>query len=139
LETANTLASQSALERQANHLAAADSLEREVAGIFGSLIRDESSPAGRRTLGLIHFRYGEDLLALTQPLNAAQQFLAAAGAADTDSQLITRAHLRAAQSFDLFGQRSEALAEYRIVLSRANTGNSIEQAHRGLKEPYRTK
>jgi hypothetical protein len=90
-------------------------------------------------LGLIHFRYGEDLLALTQPSNAAQQFLAAAGAADTDSQLITRAHLRAAQSFDLSGQRGAALAEYRIVLSRANTRNSLEQAHRGLKEPYREK
>ena len=139
LETANTLISQAASAREASHLAEADALEKEALGVFGSLIRDQSSPGGRRALGLIHFRYGEDLLALTQPSNAAQQFLAAAGAADTDSQLITRAHLRAAQSFDLSGQRGAALAEYRIVLSRANTRNSLEQAHRGLKEPYREK
>jgi len=139
LETANTLISQAGVERQASHFAAADSLEKEGFGVFASLIRDESSPGSRRGLGLIHFRYGEDLLSLGQPLSAAQQFMAAAAAADNDSQLITHAHLRSGQSFDLAGKRNEALAEYRIVLSRPNSRNSLEQARRGLKEPYRGK
>src|SRR5215831_17995110 len=136
LETANTLISQAGVERQASHMAAADGLEKEALDLFGSLIRDESS---KRALAVIHFRYAEELLALRQPRSAAEQCLAAVVAANADSQLITRAHLRAGQSFDLAGKRNEALAEYRIVLSRPNTRDSLEQARRGLKEPFRAK
>jgi|SRR5215831_19388031 len=139
LETADTLTSQSALERQENHIAAADDLEKEALGIVGSLVRDYRSSSSRRALGTIYFRYAEDLLALRQPDRAAPQFLEAAAAAETDPSLITQAHLRAAQSFDLAGKRNEALAEYRIVLSRPNTRDSLEQARRGLKEPFRAK
>jgi tetratricopeptide (TPR) repeat protein len=139
LETADTLTSQAATERQENHIAAADNLEKEALDVFGSLFRDYSSSSARRALGVIHFCYAEDLLALRQPERAAPQFLAVATVADADPSLITRAHLRTAQSFDLAGKRNEALAEYRIVLSRPNTRDSLEQARRGLREPYRGK
>jgi tetratricopeptide (TPR) repeat protein len=139
LETADAFVSQATIERQQNHIAAADDLEKEALGVFGSLMRDYSPSSARRALGVIHFRYGEDLLALRQPERAAQQFLAVTVVADVDPSLITRTHLRAAQSFDLSGKRNEALAEYRIVLSRTNTRDSLEQARRGLKEPYRGK
>jgi hypothetical protein len=139
LESADTLISQGALERQANHIAVADSFEKEALSILGSLLRDNSESGVRPALGVIHFRYAEDVSALGHPEDAARQFLAAAAAPGADSVLATRAHLRAAQSFDLAGKRHEALAEYRIVLSRPNTGDSLGQARRGLKEPYRAK
>jgi hypothetical protein len=86
---------------------------------------------------MIHFRYGEDLLLLRQPERAAQQFLAATTVAGAEAGLVTRAYLRAGQSLDLAGKRNEAMVEYRIVVTRPNTYDSLEQARRGLKEPYK--
>ena len=138
LETADTLTSQSVGERQANRNAAADALQKEAVRSFESLFGERPTPKlPMRALGLIHFRYGEALLLLRQPENAARQFLAATTVAGAEAELITRAHLRAAQSFDLDGKRNEALAEYRIVIARPNTRDSLEQARRGLKEPYK--
>jgi tetratricopeptide (TPR) repeat protein len=139
LETADTLISQAAIERRENHIATADDLEKEALGVFESLIRDYSSAGARRALGVIHFCYAEELLTLKRPERAAPQFMAVAAITDADSALITRAHLRAAQSFDLSGKRNEALSEYRIVLSRPNTRDSLEQARHGLHESYRGK
>jgi len=136
LETADTLILQAAGERQANQIAAAEALEKEALSIFESLLGDHSSskaPAG--ALVLVHSRYGEALLLLGHSESAARQFLAATTSADPG--LLTRMHLRAAQSLDLAGKRNEALAEYRIVLTRSNSHDSIEQAQRGLKEPYK--
>jgi hypothetical protein len=138
LETADTLVAQAALERQSSHGAAAAGLEKEALDIFGSLVREDSANT-RRALALIHFRYGEALLMLGQPDNAARQFLAATTVAGTAAAVVTRSHLRAAQALDLAGKRNEAQSEYRIVLSRPNTQDSLEQARRGLKEPYRGK
>ncbi len=138
LETAATLTSQAAHERQANRVADADVLEKEAWSTFDSLLRERSLPGNPgRVLAVIHFRYGEGLVLLGQPERAARQFLAATIVAGAEAELITRAHLRAAQSFDLAGKRNEALAEYRIVIMRPNTHESLEQARRGLKEPYK--
>jgi len=138
LETADTLVSQAAAERQANRMAAADALEKEALSTFDSLLRERSaSGANARALDQIHFRYGETLLLLGQPERAVQQFLAAAKVGGAETVLFTRAHLRAGQSLDLAGKRNEALSEYRIVVTRPNTYNSLEQARRGLKEPYK--
>jgi hypothetical protein len=76
---------------------------------------------------------------MSQPQSAAGEFLAATTVKGADAGTVSRAHLRAAQSFDLAGKRSEALAEYRVVLSRANVYDSYDQARRGQKEPYREK
>jgi hypothetical protein len=138
LETADTLVSQAAGERQANRIAAGDALEKEALGTFDSLVRERSaSGATARGLDLIHFRYGEALLLLGQSERAAQQFVAAAKVGGAEAGLVTRAHLRAGQSLDLAGKRNEALGEYRIVVTRPNTYDSLEQARRGLKEPYK--
>jgi tetratricopeptide (TPR) repeat protein len=138
LETADTFASEAIAERQANRIPAADALEKEALSMFDSLLREHSAVgAAIGRLDLIHFRYGETLLLLGQPDSAAQQFHLATTAAGADAGLVTRAHLRDAQSLDLGGKRTEALAEYRLVTTRPNTDDSLAQARRGLKEPYK--
>jgi hypothetical protein len=140
LETADTLAWQAVAERQANRLEAATALERETLSTFDSLVREYSARGAHASrLDLIRFRFGETLLLLNQPDRAAQQFLAATTASGADARLVTRAYLRAAQVLDLAGKRTEALAEYRVVMTRPNTRDSHEQARRGLKEPYKKK
>ena len=138
LETADTLALQAIAERNANRIDSAKTLEKEALTVLDSLVREHSASRARSSrLDLIHFRYGETLLVLGEPDRAAQQFLAATTAVGADARLVTRAHLRAAQSLDLAGKRSEALAAYRLVLTRPNTDDAQEQARRGLKEAYK--
>jgi len=138
LETADTLISQALEERQANRAAVADALQKEALNIFESMLKEHAdSGTPRRALGLVHFRYGEALLNVGQPENAAKQFLAATTIHEAENELVTRAHLRAGQSFDLAGKRDAALAEYRSVISRPNLHDLQEQARRGLKEPYK--
>ena len=137
LESADTLTWQAVAERQANRLAVAQTLEREALGMFDSLILEYSSVGRAPRLDTIHFRYGEALLLLGRPERAAQQFLAATAATGADVRLITRSHLRRAQSLDLAGERSEALTSYRLVITRPDTADLHEQARRGLKEPYK--
>ena len=138
LETADTLISQAAVERQANRVKEAESLENEAFATFDALLRERSTATGPvRALDLIHFRHGDALLLLNQPERAAKEFLAATTANDADAGLITRAHLRAAQAWDLAAKRNDALSEYRIVLGRPNIYDSVDQARRGLKEPFK--
>lgn len=138
LETADTLTWQAVAERQANRIDAANILEKEALSAFDSLVREYSAAgSGAPRLDLIHFRYGEALLLFGQADRAAQQFLAATRAPGADARLVTRGHLRSAQSLDLAGKRNEALAAYRVVTMRPNIGDSHDQARRGLKEPYR--
>ena len=138
LETADTLIWQAGAERQANRMDAANTLEKEALSAFDSMVREYSAAGSRAPrLDLIHFRYGEALLLLGQTDRAAQQFLEATTAPGADARLVTRGHLRNAQSLDLAGKRNEALVAYRVVTLRPNIGDSHEQARRGLKEPYR--
>ena len=138
LETADSLVSQAAEERRTNRIAAADALQKEAVSIFTSLFSEHgTSRTPDRALGLVHFRYGEALSTLGQYENAAREFLASTTAHEVTSELVTRAHLRAAQSFDLAGKRDEALAEYRIVLTRPPARDLQEQARRYIKDPYK--
>jgi hypothetical protein len=138
LETADTLILQAITERRANRIKEAAELETEAVSAFDQLLHARSaSGASARALDLIHFRYGEALLLLGQPEHAAREFLAATMVNGGEPGLVTRAHLRAAQAFDLAGKRNEALTEYRIALFRPNIYDSLEQARRGLKEPYK--
>lgn len=138
LETADSLSSQAAEERRANRSAAADALQKEAVSIFTALFSEHGT--GRipeQALGFVHFRYAELLSTLGQSENAAREFLATTIAHEAAGELVTRAHLRAGQSFDLAGKRDEALAEYRIVLTRPPTRDLQEQARRSIKEPYK--
>jgi hypothetical protein len=138
LETADTLVSQAAIERQTSKTKEAEKMESEALSTFEAMLHERSA-AGTvpRALDLIHFRYGEAYLLMGQPQSAAGEFLAATTVRGADAGTVSRAHLRAAQSFDLAGKRNEALAEYRVVLSRPNIYDSYDQARRGQKEPYR--
>jgi hypothetical protein len=138
LETADSLVSQAAIERQASKTKEAEKMESEALSTFETILHERSAAGtAPRALDLMHFRYGEALLLMGQPQSAAAEFLAATTVRGADAGTVSRAHLRAAQSFDLAGKRSEALAEYRVVLSRPNIYDSYNQARRGLKEQYR--
>jgi tetratricopeptide (TPR) repeat protein len=138
LETADTLVSQAAIERRASKTKEAKTMEGEALSTFEMMAHDRPAEgAAPRALDLIHFRYGEALLLMGQAQRAAREFLAATIVRGADAGTVSRAHLRAAQAFDLAGKRNEALAEYYVVLSRPNIYDSYEQARRGQKEPYR--
>ncbi len=55
---------------------------------------------------------------------------------DAEPGLAVVGRLRAAQSLDLAGRRSEAVAEYRNVLRSPDTYHAHEEARRGLREVY---
>jgi predicted Zn-dependent protease len=113
-------------------------MESESVSTFETMLHERPAPgAVPRAQDLIHVRYGEALLQMGQAERAAREFLAATTVKEADSGTVSRAHLRAAQAFDLAGKRTEALAEYRVVLSRPNIYDLHDQAHRGQKDPYR--
>ena len=134
MESADALISQAASARSENKIDVATGAEREAFSIFDALLRDRTAA---RNFDLIHFRYGEGLLLAGQAERASREFLAAANMNGAEQGLVTMARLRAAQSLDLASRRSEALAQYRIVLSRPDVYNSHEEARRGLREPYK--
>jgi tetratricopeptide (TPR) repeat protein len=138
LETADSLVSQAAIERQTSKTKEAEAMESEAVRTFETMLVERPvAGAAPRALDLVHFRYGEALLLMGRAQRAATEFLAATTVRGADAGTVSRAHLRAAQSFDLAGKRNEALAEYQVVLSRPNIYDSYDQARRGQKEPYR--
>jgi tetratricopeptide (TPR) repeat protein len=138
METADTLVAQAAIARQTGKTREADAMEGEALSTFETMLHERpAAGTAPRALDLIHFRYGEAFLLMGQPQSAAGEFLAATIVKGADAGTVTRAHLRAAQAFDLTGKRNEALAEYRVVLSRPNVYDSYNQARRGQKEPYK--
>lgn len=141
LEAADALSSQAGIERGAGRMAEATNLEREAFAIFDALLREKPSrgSAQARALDQIHFQYGETLMAAGQYDRAAREFLATTTTSGAEAGLVTQAHLRAAQSYDLAGKRNEALAQYRIVIARPDVYDSLEEARRGLREPYKSK
>jgi hypothetical protein len=88
---------------------------------------------------LIHFRYGATLLNAGQAENAAKEFVAATIVAGGASELTTQAHLQAGRAYDLAGKRTEAVTQYRAVLSRPDAAGAHDDAKQGLKEPYKLK
>lgn len=141
LEAADALSSLASIERAAGKMAEATSLEREAFAIFDALLRERAArgSAQARAQDQIHFQYGETLMAAWQYDRAAREFLATTATAGAEAGLVTQAHLRAAQSYDLAGKREEALAQYRIVVARPDVYDSQAEAKRGLREPYKSK
>lgn len=137
LALADALVSQAAAQRLTNHTAAA-SLDREAFAIFDSMLtgqatRDSTAPP----VELIHFIYGEALLKAGQADRAARQLLSGAAAPRGEISIVTMAHLRGAQAFDLAGKRREAIAQYEIVMKRPNAYHSRERAEQGFRKPYK--
>lgn len=141
LEAADALSSQATQERADGKFNEAMAHEREAFAIFDALLKErpQKGSAMARALDEIHFQYGETLLAAGQYERAAKEFLATTTAAGAESNLVTQAHLRAAQAYDLAGRRNDALAQYRIVITRPDVYDSQNAARRGLREPYKLK
>ncbi len=139
LEAADALVSQAAVDRPVNPAAAASS-EREAFTLFETLLRDRTTAreaTAARLLDLIHFRYGESLFVAGQFDRAAKEYLEATSVTSAEPGLVTLSRLRAAQSLDLAGKRTEALEHYKAVLARPDVYDSHAEAKRGLREPYR--
>ncbi|MFL6230491.1 MAG: hypothetical protein ACJ741_17095 [Pyrinomonadaceae bacterium] len=137
LETADALVSQAETLRATNPAGAAK-IEQEAFNTFESLLSERAvKGAATRQIDQIHFQYAEALYTAGQTERAAREFLAAAATPNAEASLATMAHLRAAQSLDLAGKRSDALAQYKAVLARPDVYKAHEEASRGLKEPYR--
>lgn len=140
LEAADALVSQAARERQANHAISTTAAENEAFATFETLLRDQAARDNlARALDLIHFKYGEALLTAGHYEQAAKEFQSSADAPGAQTGLATMAHLYAAHSLDLAGKRSDALKQYRTVLTRPNVYDAHEQAQAGLKEAFKKK
>lgn len=138
LEAADALVSQAAVEREANHATTISTAENEAFTVFESLLHDKVvRDTAARAFDLIHFKYGEALMTAGQFDRAAKEFLASADAPGAQEGLATMAHLYAAHAFDLAARRNDALAQYRVVMTRPKIYDSQEQAQLGLKEPFR--
>ena len=136
LEAAGALVAQAEVERQNRNIDAAVKAEREAFAIFDDLLRDRSGSASR-VLDLIHFKYGEVLLAAGEGERGAKEFIAATKIDRADPALVTMAHLYAARSFDLAGKRNDALSQYREVLTRPDIYDAHDAARKGLQKPYK--
>ena len=110
----------------------------EATAAFEALIAEAgtNSPAAK-SMDLIRYQYAEALEKQQAYEQSAQQFLATAKAPGADAGLATMALLRAGQSLDLANKREEAIAQYKVVLTRPNVYDSRDQAQKGLKQPFR--
>jgi tetratricopeptide (TPR) repeat protein len=137
LAEADALVSLAADHKRTDQIATATGLEREALAIFDSLLNMEPGPNLPAPPGeLIHFVYGEALLKAGRSARAAPHFLAATSRPRAHTSIVTIAHLRGAQAFDLAGKRREALAQYEIVIKRPDVYNSRDRAAQGLRKPY---
>jgi len=135
IETADALVSQATIPNTANHALRDTEAVREALSIYEALSHDKDVA---HSMDLIHFKYGEALLKTGQKERAVAQFLAAAKSEGANEGLATMAYLYAAQSLDASNKRSEALAKYRLVLSRPDVYDAHSQARKGLAQPYKT-
>ncbi|MGH9833984.1 MAG: tetratricopeptide repeat protein [Blastocatellia bacterium] len=103
---------------------------------FEELLKDSAAaPAA----DLVHYQYAEALSANKEHKRAAEHFLEVPKSKGADANLATLALLRAAQVYDLAGQRNDAVAQYKAVLARPNVYDTREQAEKGLKQPFKEK
>ena len=138
LETADALVALAGVKRKEKDFAGAVQSEKEAFATFDELLRDRNvRDSAARALDLIHFKYGEALLTAGQLDRAAKEFLTAAEVKGAEPGLATMAHLYAAHALDLAGKRNDALAQYRVVLSRPDVYDAHEEAQEGLKEPFK--
>jgi tetratricopeptide (TPR) repeat protein len=138
LEVADALVAVAGAERKMKNTAAALKAEKEAFETFEDILRDRNvRDTAARSMDLIHFKYGEVLLAAGQPDRAGKEFLAATKVEPADAALVTMAHLNAARALDLSGKREDALAQYKQVLARPNIYDAHDEAKKGLRQPFR--
>jgi hypothetical protein len=139
LQIADALSAELVNQRQKDPKQTNAADQQRVFEIFESLLRDHAVvSSGGGTPDIIRFRYGEALSAAGLNDRAAREFLNVARRS-SEPGLTSMARLRAGQSLDLLGKRSEALAEYRAVLTAPDVYDLHEAARRGIREPYKLK
>jgi tetratricopeptide (TPR) repeat protein len=138
LEGADALVALAEVKRKEKDVTGAVQSEKEAFAIFEEVLRDRNvRDTAARALDLIHFKYGEVLLAAGYHERAAKEFLAATKVDRGEPGLITMAHLYAGRSYDAAGKREEALTQYKEVLARPNVYDSHEEAKRGLRQAFK--
>jgi predicted Zn-dependent protease len=105
----------------------------EAYAAFENLLKDPSTASA---LDLVNYQYAEALARDKEYKRAADRFIAAHQTQDGDENLATVSLLRAAQSYDLAGERKEAIAQYKAVLARPNVYDTRQQAAKGLNRPF---
>lgn len=105
----------------------------EAYAIFEGLVKD---PVAASALDLVRYQYAEALARNKDYKRAAAEFMAAYKVEGGDANLATIARLRAAQMYDLAGDRQEAVAQYKAVLARPNIYDTRSQAEKGLSRPF---
>ncbi len=108
----------------------------EAFAIFENLLKD---PSASTAIDLVHYQYAEALATNKEYRRAADHFLAVPQSKGGEAGLATVALLRAAQVYDLAGQRNDAVAQYKAVLARPNVYDTRQQAEKGIKQPYQSK
>jgi hypothetical protein len=68
---------------------------------------------------------------------AGDAFAQVAAVRDADGVLIDRARVASGEMYDTVGQREQALAQYRAVVSGGHDEDYITLARKYLKHPYR--
>ncbi|MCU1266430.1 MAG: hypothetical protein JWM21_2748 [Acidobacteria bacterium] len=137
LEAADALVLQAEWNKT-NHAAANSTAEEEAFGIFESLLHDKAvADTAARSFDLIHFAYGEALIRAGKFEQAAEEFMAATKVENADQGLATMAHLFAGRALDAANKREQALAQYRVVLSRPDVFEAHDEAHKGLRDPFK--
>ena len=137
LEAADALVLQAEWNK-ANHAVSNSDAEEEAFAIFESLLHDKAvADTAARALDLIHFEYGEALTRAGKFEQAVEQFMAATKVEGADQCLSTMSHLFAARALDAANKREQALAQYRLVLARPDVFESHDEAHKGLRDPFK--
>jgi tetratricopeptide (TPR) repeat protein len=105
----------------------------EAYAVFDDLLKD---PVAASAHDLIHYQYAEALARSQEHRRAAAEFTAVCQVGGGDANLATVSRLRAAQMYDLAGERKEAVAQYKEVLARPNVYDTRQQAEKGLTRPF---
>jgi tetratricopeptide (TPR) repeat protein len=105
----------------------------EAYAAFENLLKDPSTASA---LDLVNYQYAEALARDKEYKRAADRFIAANQTQGGDENLATVSLLRAAQAYDLAGERKEAIAQYKAVLARPNVYDTRQQAAKGLNRPF---
>jgi tetratricopeptide (TPR) repeat protein len=105
----------------------------EAYAAFENLLKDQSTASAR---DLVNYQYGEALARNKEYKRAAAAFVAANQTPGGDASLATVSLLRAAQMYDLAGERQAAISQYKAVLALPNVYDTRQQAEKGLNKPF---
>jgi tetratricopeptide (TPR) repeat protein len=102
--------------------------------VFSELLKEPT--IAQTALDLINSQWGDALMSRGDYATAVEKYNEVKRWQKSEAGLISMAHLRAGQSLDALGKRTEAVAEYQAVLKRENVYDSRKLAEQYLKKPF---